>query len=345
MSFVRISGETSGTLARVIPILAFDGEILRLQCERFPSQSFSLNGIKKAFSLLEFQFRNFSSTSGTPSIILEFSPSRLLNEYRLNNMLITEQDRIGPQRNLGRVITTLLNMSPPDAEVLLREGSGVGRVTVFLTRIRAEFKGFCKTSGDKLYLDGFESNLLRVASDFFWADFVCGFLDNNGVLSDTMEAELITKASNIVTHKRAVIPDHILEPLFKFMRYTIIGVLHLNEYASGSQMVSVVIPRDDTASLKRKRIVQRLSRGYTGAKRRCFQLSRLKDALRDLDIQMIERQITILETQVVVTRPSRRSVELTRRFSTNARNYLCSSCSFTEEEFEQLAQNNTQLID
>ena len=92
-------------------------------------------------------------------------------------------------------------------------------------------------------------------------------------------------------------------------------------------------------------IIQRLSRGYTGAKRRCFQLSRLKDALRDLDIQMIERQITILETQVVVTRPSRRSVELSRRFSTNARNYLCSSCSFTEVEFEQLARNNSQLVD
>ena len=71
------------------------------------------------------------------------------------------------------------------------------------------------------------------------------------MLSVTKEAELITKASEYVTLKRAVIPDHILEPLFKFMRYTIIGVLHLNEYATGSQMVSAVIPGAGTASLMR----------------------------------------------------------------------------------------------
>ena len=59
-------------------------------------------------------------------------------------MLITQQDRIGPQRNLGRVITTLLNMSPPNADVLLREGTGVGRVTVFLQESVLSLKGFVK---------------------------------------------------------------------------------------------------------------------------------------------------------------------------------------------------------
>ena len=92
--------------------------------------------------------------------------------------LLTEDYRRGPNRNLGRVLTILLDIPPPNADELLEEASGVGRVSVFLSKTRAEFKSLCINPGDKLFLDSLETNLLRVACDFYWADFICGFLDS-----------------------------------------------------------------------------------------------------------------------------------------------------------------------
>ena len=67
---------------------------------------------------------------------------------------------------------------------------------------------------------------------------------------DTM---LITK---IIT-----IPDCIPEPLFLFMRYTLIGAIHLNKHAVGVSGIHDILPDGTVSSLKRKRIIERLSRG------------------------------------------------------------------------------------
>ena len=154
-------------MARVLPIISCDREVIRVQSERLSQARFSLRGLKRAFFLLEQQFKDISSTSDTPSILFQFSHSTLLTNYRTSNGLFTEEHRQGANRNLGQVLTILLNVSPPDADALLEEASEVGRVTVFLIRIRAEFKNLCKNPGDKLCLDSLDNNLLRVAVDFF----------------------------------------------------------------------------------------------------------------------------------------------------------------------------------
>ena len=345
MNFIQKSGAASGSLARVLPILACDREVIRLLSERLSQQTFSLQGMKRAFTVLEQQFRDISSSSELSSFTLEFTASTLLDNYRASNGLLTEDYRRGPNRNLGRLLTILLDIPPPNADELLEEGSGVGRVSVFLTRTQAEFKSLCINPGDKLFLDSLETNLLRVACDFYWADFICGFLDSNGILTGVQETRLIRDTSTLVNTGRATIPNHILEPLFCFMRYTLFGALHLNKYAAESQSNSSLLRVTISFGAKRKRIVCRLALGFTAAKRRCFRFSRLKDVLRDINNQVIEEQISILESHVVVTCPTRRSVEISRRFSQNALNYLKNSCGFSDAEITELQQNNNPLTD
>ena len=129
------------------------------------------------------------------------------------------------------------------------------------------------------------------------------------------------------------------------MRYTIFGALHLNKYAAESQSNAAEQPIAISFGAKRKRIVCRLAQGFTSAKRRCFRFSRLKDVLRDINNQVIEEQISILESHVVVTCPTRRSVEISRRFSQNALNYLKNSCGFSDAEITELQQKNNLLTD
>ena len=161
------SGATSGSLSRVLPVITFDRDMIRLLNERLSSNPFSLQGLKRAFGILEQQFQDVSSTDNEPSITLEFSRSTLLDNYRATNDLLTVENRQGAHRNLNNALTTLLNNSPPDTDSLLVENSGVGRVNVFIARIRAEFKSMCRNPGDSLILDALDSNLHRVVCDFF----------------------------------------------------------------------------------------------------------------------------------------------------------------------------------
>ena len=319
--------------------------MIRIMNERLPPYSFPLLGLKTAFSLLEECFRNQSCADIVPSVTLEFSTSTLFDNYRKNNDLLTTVNRNGANSNLGRVLTTLLNNSPPDCDELLTEYSGVGRVKVFLSRTRAEFAGLCQHPGDMLFLDALETNLLRVSCDFFWADFVCSFLDVNGILTDAARVRFTTALENLKALKRATIPSRILNPLFAFMRYTLLGALHLNKHAVGGCDNSDLIPCSVESSLKRKRIVERIADGYTQAKRRRFTFSRLNDALGGISLANIEEQIAILQSHVIVTCPTRRSVELCRRFSVEAQIFLTDSCGFDLNDFTMLCHANTLLID
>ena len=283
---------------------------------------FSLNGLKDAFAVLENEFRNISFTDNIPSVTLTFSSSPLLDQYRKTNDLLTIHRREGNNRDLAFVLNTLVNNAPPDNDTLEVEGTGVGLVTVFLSKTRTEFQALCKHPGDELVLDALETNLHRVACDFFYADFVCKYLDNHGNLNAENKLRLQVATRNLVTQKRAIIPNNILAPLFRFMRYTLIGTFSLNQYSAGRQQVLSDIPDDQTPSLKRKRILNKLSKGYTINKKRRFAYSRLKEALGNtLSKRFMEEQIEILEANVVITRPTRRSVELSRRLCATAQNY------------------------
>ena len=179
---------------------------------------------------------------------------------------------------------------------------------------RAEFNGLCKSPGDRLCLDGLETNLLRVACDLFWVDFVCTYLDNTGTLTAARKSNLENDTAVLIVNKRAAIPSHLLDPLFCFMCYTLLGSFHLNRYATGINLNNPILPDVSLSSIKRKLIMNRLSNGYSRAKRRRFTFSRLNESLGNVNIITLVVEIGILESKAVVFCPSQRSVELFRRF-------------------------------
>ena len=69
---------------------------------------------------------------------------------------------------------------------------------------------------------------------------------------------------------------------------------------------------------------------------RACSFDRLNESLGDISLEAIEEQIGILESHVIITRPTRRSVELSRRFSVNAQNYLVNICGYTVGQSPQL---------
>ena len=160
-----------------------------------------------------------------------------------------------------------------------------------------------------------ETNLLRVASDFFWGNFICSYLTPDGVLTQEKADLLEASIAEMMETKVVQIPNHIIRPLCHFIRYTIFGALHLNNLAHGVHNASSLFPPTGVQSLIRKRIVQRLSNGFSGNKKRKFFFSNVKESLRQYSREEIEAQICVLETNVVVVRPTNKSVELARSLS------------------------------
>ena len=62
------------------------------------------------------------------------------------------------------------------------------------------------------------------------------------------------------------VDDDVLRPMFTFLHYSNLGCFHLNKLLNPKVDPSNV----DTVSRKRKRIVQRMARGYSGLKKRRF---------------------------------------------------------------------------
>ena len=149
----------------------------------------------------------------------------------------------------------------------------------------------------------------------------------------------------MIIDKVVSIPDYIVESLLTFMRYTLLSSLHLNKLAVGYQNAQPVIEPQQGASRKRNRIVTRLSEGYTRNKKRKFFICKVHESMGDCNKIEIEQQIRILETQVVVTKPTSRTVELVRSLSATAQSYLLSKCGFTQAQLDMLIENSALLID
>ena len=141
------------------------------------------------------------------------------------------------------------------------------------------------------------------------------------------------------------IPQDVLVPMFTFLRYGLLGSLHLNKVAACVPQNIPVLESLQQASRKRKRIVERLSVGLSPRKLRKFPISRVKTALGDLTSITVDNQIRILESHDVVFRPTRRSVELTRMFSATSRAYLIASCNYTAPEVARLELIAADLTD
>ena len=218
-------------------------------------------------------------------------------------------------------------------------------MSIFIRQTMAEYKAMGLSPGDENFLRGFEANILRVASDFFWADYISGFLTETGLLIEAEEWRLQTDLRDMITAKIVTIPETIVKPLMNFMTYTLLSVIHLNEFVAGKRGSIPAHSSHDMANNKRKRIVGRLSLGLTAAKRRRFTLSKLSQALGDIPKATIESQIRILESHAVVTCPTRRSVQLNRILSHDVQTYLLAHCGYTQVELVTLMNNSEQLRD
>ena len=115
---------------------------------------------------MESKFANVSSMD-QPAIILKFEDSTLLNNFRLDNNINTNESRVHGRFDLNEIFSKLMDSQPPNCDLLKTEGSGVAKVDIFLKQTYAEFKSKIKSPGDENCLNGLQSNLLRVSCDFF----------------------------------------------------------------------------------------------------------------------------------------------------------------------------------
>ena len=158
------SGPNSGSLARIVPVIGLDREMVRLGQDRLPSCSFPLDGVKAILAIMEDMFSLYTSED-KPPVILKFKESALLNNFRLENDIKTNASRVEGNFDLKGIFSTLLDNQPPNCDRLNEEGSGTGRVNVFISQLEAEFRPLFKSPGDENALNGISTNLMRISCD------------------------------------------------------------------------------------------------------------------------------------------------------------------------------------
>ena len=99
---------------------------------------------------------------------------------------------------------------------------------------------------------------MRVSCDYYWAIFICSFLDEEGYLTLEKERQLHTKLDKILIDRTVLIGDEILDPVFKFMRYCLLGSFALNEFSTGDAPNKINV---ESGVLKRKWIIEQMANG------------------------------------------------------------------------------------
>ena len=96
ITFVQKSGTQSGMLARVIPVISCDRNIVRLATEKLPPYFFNLQGYKRAFEIMEKHFSSVSTDDDDPPLSIQFSRSVLNTNFRnTNNLLVNNLNHEG----------------------------------------------------------------------------------------------------------------------------------------------------------------------------------------------------------------------------------------------------------
>ena len=126
---------------------------------------------------------------------------------------------------------TLLDNTPPGTNDLLAEGSGCGLLSVFLNQVVADFTPQIQSAADGTFLRGLEENVLRMASDFYWAFKLPTYLSSNGLLTMAKEHELRTDINKMLLENSVVIPEDLVPNLLEFVTYVLKGIFHLNKFA------------------------------------------------------------------------------------------------------------------
>ena len=343
--FMAKSGRFSGIMARIIPILGYDRDIVRLTYERLRPYQFSLSGLKQVLGIMEGYFQHFSVSDATPSVTLQFSPSALDTEFRETNELLVADFKNDNDVDYEGQYTTLLHHAPPGSTALQGEGSGCGLLSVFLEKSAAEFSPLVNNDADETFLRGLD-NVLKIASDFYWAYKIPSYLSSNGTLEEDMETKLNEDMKQIIEEQVITIPNHIVPPLLNLMTYILKGTFLLNRMGKGKPMNTVATHASTRGSRKRYRIVRCLSDGMGVRKKRRYFMSKLQRALRGMTREEILQEVRLLKSHAVVDQPSNGAVALEREFSVEALEYLKSSCEYsTDAAIAQIVQANDQLID
>ena len=100
------------------------------------------------------------------------------------------------------------------------------------------------------------------------------------------------------------IGDEVLKPVFNFLEYCLLGSFSLNALAAG---LNTGEQQQIMGSRKRKKIVERMAKGFTPQKRRRFTMSKFQESLQSLSAKDIDEQLAVLVAHVVVEKPSRKS--------------------------------------
>jgi len=214
-----------------------------------------------------------------------------------------------------------------------------------LNQVVADFTPKIQSAADATFLRGLEENVLRIASDFYWAYKLPTYLSSNGLLTIAKEDELRKDINKVLLDKSVVIPEELVPNLLQFVTYVLKGIFHLNKFASGDSLVLPQPSPENRLSGKRHRIVERLGQGFGRAKRRRFFLSKLDKALGGIPRQILEQQIRILISHGVLTAPTHRSVCLHRSISHGALLYLKDNCDYNDQQLAALLQANEGLQD
>ena len=345
VSFIERSGRNSGMLARVVPILGYDHKFARLSFERLVEYDFPLNDLKKVLGIMELLFQSHDVADAQPPLKLQFCASTLDLNYKQTNELLITHFKAQPVTDWLGIFNTLADSEPPSTEELMTEGTGTGIITVYLEQTIATYSEKATTSGDKLFLRGLKDNLLRIAFDYYWADFIVGYLDVEGKLTLDKETALRIELTRILDVGVVTFPLKIIPPFLLLMNYIIEGVFILNKYASGSSLVEAQGAVAASGSRKRRGIVQRLAQGYGRAKKRRFYISMLGKSFADINTEEMEQQLRILRSQGLITAPTHRSVSLERNLGPNAVQFLRESCDFADDDIATLLAANTNLTD
>ena len=166
----------------------------------------------------------------------------------------------------------------------------------------------------------------------------------DGVLTPEQETNLDVDLKTMLDAKTVTIPIDVVQPLMEFMSYTLKSAFHLNKLVAGCTFDNIQM-NIDADTRKRRRIITRLSQGFSANKKRRFAYSKLKHSLRDISQEDISNQILILEANAVVRRPSHRSVELMRNIHPTAQVYVTEHCGFNQQLLARLLDNNNHLTD
>ena len=173
----------------------------------------------------------------------------------------------GPVIDLRGKYRRLIDSALPTTTELKQEGSGFGLISVFLTQITAEFTPLIKCPADKLFLRGLDDNILRMASDMYWADKIPSYLTDESVMSEQNKNKLKSDIKEMRKTKIVTISKDIIPHLLKLVRYVLTETFWLNNQVEGSPDQASRAPSAALGSRKRKRIVHRLGKVQDKRKR------------------------------------------------------------------------------